>query len=271
MPFFDKYIFSKIKKRLFASLQVQKLILLKAHKEKRKRVYLFTSKGSLTLEGAIVTTIFMLVTLSVTGYLTMVDKQITTQIKINNTAVNMSKLKFYVQVAADISDYSDRVKKLKNQLVEDNEHIKETDEGDIDIIYSYRYRIPWIGKKIRITQRCLVKDWTGVDLTKEQEMVYITPNGKVYHITKECTHLSLNIRKTLWSQVSLERNSYGEKYSQCSLCVTNRLSENSKIFVTEDGTKYHASLTCSGLLRNIITVEKSKVKDMPECSRCSGK
>ena len=38
-----------------------------------------------------------------------------------------------------------------------------------------------------------------------------------------------------------------------------------------NGNKYHNSLMCSGLLRNIITVEKSKVKNMPPCSRCSGK
>ena len=83
MPFFPPVVHSEKHKKTKLgcdSLQVQKP---KKYKEKikkinvsqGKRVYLFTSKGSITLEAAIVITIFMLAILSVISYITVLNKQ----------------------------------------------------------------------------------------------------------------------------------------------------------------------------------------------------
>lgn len=272
MPFFLPVVHSDI---LFGcgSLQVQRPKTKKEKKIKKsqgKRVYLFTSNGSITMEAAIVTTIFMFVIFSVIGYLTLMNRQLAVQMKINNVAIAMSKMKFYEQAADKISDYSETLRKLKSNINLSGEKEQENDWDEIDIVHNFSYTIPWINKTIRLTERCLVKDWTGYDITKSQELVYITKNGRVYHTTKECSHLSLKIRKINYQQLSIERNNYGQKYSRCTICVKSEPTIDSNIFVTEDGTKYHNSLTCSGLLRNIITIEKSKVKNMLPCSRCSG-
>ena len=75
------------------------------------------------------------------------------------------------------------------------------------------------------------------------------------------------------------RISEGATHKEIIECLNKKLpalkklykTEKTPIFVTEDGTKYHSSLMCSGLIRNIITVEKSKVKDRAPCSRCATK
>lgn len=272
MPFFQPVVHSDILLGC-GSLRVQrpktKKKMEKTKKSQGKRVYLFTSNGSMTMEAAIVMMLFLLAILSVTGYLMLINKQLACQIKVNNMAVAMAKMKFYKREVNKITDYQQELKALKKELIQSDEEVEENESGEIDVVSGFVYVIPWIHKTIQITQRCLVKDWTGCDITKSQEIVYITKNGKVYHITKECSHLSLSIRKIYYKQLSTERNCYGEKYGRCAICVKTKLVTESDIFVTEDGNKYHNSLMCSGLLRNIITVEKSKVQDKAPCSRCS--
>ena len=41
-----------------------------------------------------------------------------------------------------------------------------------------------------------------------------------------------------------------------------------KVFIAEDGNRYHLSLTCSGIVRNIIATDKESVTNMPACSSC---
>lgn len=281
MPFFQPVVHSDIILGC-VSLRVQRPKTknkekIKTKRSLGKRAYLFTSQGSITVESTIVITVFVLAMLSIIGYLTMMNQQLAHQVKINNAAIAMSKVKFYEQVIKEIHGDNEQLKNLEEQAVQlqnqinlSGEQVKENDMGEIDIVYSFFYNVPWVNKKIQITERCFMKDWTGCDITKRQELVYITKNGGVYHSTKECSHLSLHIRKVNYMQLSIEKNCYGQKYTKCAICVNQKLSTGSEIFVTEDGTKYHSSLMCSGLLRNIITVEKSKVKDMPPCSRCAG-
>lgn len=281
MPFFQPVVHSDISSGC-VSLRVQrpktkKKENIKIKKSLGKRAYLFTSKGSITVEASIVIAVFALIMLSIIGYLTMMNQQLAHQVKINNAAIAMSKVKFYEQIIKEnrgdneqLKNIEEQTAQLQNQINLSGEQVNENDMGEIDIVYSFFYNVPWINKKIQITERCFMKDWTGYDITKQQELVYITKNGRVYHSTKECSHLSLHIRKVNYIQLSTEKNCYGQKYNRCAICVKQNLSTGSEIFVTEDGTKYHSSLMCSGLLRNIITVEKSKVKDMPPCSRCAG-
>lgn len=281
MPFFQPVVHSDILLGC-VSLRVQRPKTknkekIKIKKSHGKRVYLFTSKGSITVEAAIVITVFVLTVFSMIGYLTMMNKQLACQIRINNVATAISKMKFYETIIDEIhgnngktKDLKEEAEQLKNQINLSGEFIQENEWGEVNIAYSFFYKIPWINKKMQITERCFMKDWTGCDITRKQELVYITKTGRVYHLTKECSHLSIHIRKVNYMELTTEKNCYGEKYKKCAICVKQKPSLESDIFVTEDGTKYHNSLMCSGLTRNIITVEKDKVGNMLPCSRCTG-
>lgn len=200
MPFFHSVVHSDDLLGC-VSLRVQRPKTInkekKTEKSLGKRVYLFTSKGSITLEATIATVIFMMAVLSIIGYLTLMNQQLSHQLQINNLAVAMSKIKFYEYAMGNLTNKNKDLIKEKNQLVNEidleGKEVKETDAKEVDIVHSFFYTVPWINKKIQVTQRCLMKDWTGQDITKPQEFVYITKTGKVYHVTKECSHLSLNI------------------------------------------------------------------------------
>lgn len=241
MPFF-KSVYNLFIPLRCVSLQVQKS-KKKNNSLKRKRAYLFTSKGSVTIEATIALASFMFVVLVVLGFITMLNEQLSNHIENNNNALSLAKLKFY-------------------------KNIEDDDTGEIDIVKTYFVTIPYINKRIWIKQRSLLKDWTGIDITKNRNEVYITKNGRVYHTTRECSHLSFSIKKVLYDKLQTIKNCYGKKYSRCHLCVKSKVMYNSEVFVTEDGKRYHTSLMCSGLVRNIIVVDKSKVGEMPACSSC---
>lgn len=283
MPFFKDINMIKNSQKSCAHLQVQGQIYEKRPK-KRKRACSFTSTGSITIEAAIALTMFISLIVFVLSFVMMINTQFSVQMKMNNIALITAKSRFYIELADKVTDYNDYLNKLKNDIRENKDKLTRSDfwsgiknaqykeeatqDGKVDIILKYALKTSVFNKYISVQQRCIVKDWTGKDITKPQNIVYITQNGKVYHVTKECSHLSLTISKAVYSELNSLRNAYGEKYSRCSICVKSKLSDAEKIFITEDGNRYHSSLTCSGLTRNIISVDKDSVGTMPVCSSC---
>jgi len=121
------------------------------------------------------------------------------------------------------------------------------------------------------TARC--RKWTGYDVLtthteeKEEEYVYITDNGSVYHKNRECSHLKVSINVINKDELLFSRNDYGEKYHACEKCVHG--NSTGLLFVTGQGNKYHNSANCSGLKRSIRMVKLSDVNGMPGCSSCT--
>ena len=140
----------------------------------------------------------------------------------------------------------------------------------IDMVYTYDYKLPVLSKTITITQRAKVKDWTGTDMTKDYELVYITKYGNVYHSTKECSHLILYITGTEYGKVGEARKEQGEKYTPCEFCGNKKISDTTTVFITADGNRYHTNLQCSGITRNIIEIDIKEVDNRKPCSSCNG-
>lgn len=142
------------------------------------------------------------------------------------------------------------------------------ENGKVDLVVKYKIKIPLINKYLSISQRALVKDWTGTDITTTSEKVYITENGVVYHKSKNCSHLIVNISKTTVGQAENKNNTHRRKYSGCQYCVKKKLLSDEGVFITEDGNKYHTSLQCSGLTRRIVEKDISQVEGIRPCSEC---
>lgn len=115
------------------------------------------------------------------------------------------------------------------------------------------------------------RKWNGYDLKgssdtdKEEEYVYITENGSVYHRNRGCSHLNVSVRVVAAEDIGNDRNNNGEKYKPCEICGGNG---SGLVFVTPEGDRYHSKSDCSGLKRVIKIVKLSEVEGRAACSEC---
>lgn len=98
------------------------------------------------------------------------------------------------------------------------------------------------------------------------EYVYMAKNGTVFHKSRECSHIRLDIHNVTGKEIKVLRNDSGAKYKKCEYCHPSLSSEN--IYITSQGDRYHSALSCSGLRRTIIKVRISDIGSIKPCSRC---
>ena len=145
--------------------------------------------------------------------------------------------------------------------------------GDhIELVAKYKIKFPInffnIGI-ISLEQHGYHRKWTGKQLTStEDEYVYYTDTGEVYHLTSTCNYLDLSIHTANYSQIETLRNRSNHRYSACSCAVAN-ISANSTVYITDYGIRYHSNLHCSGLKRTIHMVRRSEVGNRRLCSKCA--
>lgn len=117
--------------------------------------------------------------------------------------------------------------------------------------------------------------WTGYVLGtgtegEEQEEIYvfITETGSVYHKNRGCSYLNPSVQNVSASALESLRNKGGGIYYACPLCGGKSVGES--CYITDYGTNYHTSITCSGLKRTIYEVKLSEVGGRGACSKCGG-
>ncbi len=150
--------------------------------------------------------------------------------------------------------------------------------GDIiDLIAVYQvqpaYAFMGFGE-FRAVNRCKMHAWTGYGIggedeaqeeQEDEETVYITETGTVYHKDTNCTHLSLSVQAVSYSAVDGMGNQYGRGYRLCELCVPET---NGTVYITDQGERFHTSISCSGLKRTITAIPISEAGGRRACSRC---
>lgn len=125
-----------------------------------------------------------------------------------------------------------------------------------------------------VTKRVVVRAWvgyTGETFQKDagEMLVYITPDGTVYHKNRDCSYLRLSIRQISYSSLRDERNQSGSRYVPCVYCI-RRGWVGGTVYITDHGTSYHSSMACRGLKRTIMAVPLSGAGGRKCCSRCGG-
>lgn len=119
---------------------------------------------------------------------------------------------------------------------------------------------------IKVTYR----KWTGYNICgeadgiNEEEYVYVAEYGTVYHKDRNCKHLSIQLKIVAAEELTSLRNNNMEKYSKCEIC---NAQGTGIFFVTDGGSRYHGSASCSGLKRTVRSVKLSEVA-LPPCSIC---
>ncbi len=122
-----------------------------------------------------------------------------------------------------------------------------------------------------IVSTCYMRAWTGYDAERaqseetEKRYVYLTENGSVYHISGNCTHLSLSIEMAAKAEVETLRNEDGGRYFPCEKCGG---SGSLIVYVAREGDRYHNTISCSGLKRTVRRIPITEVNGRPVCSRC---
>lgn len=147
----------------------------------------------------------------------------------------------------------------------------------IDLTADYRMRTPYdfLGfLSIPVTDAARVRAFTGYDNTgrgrddgrEKERIVYITETGTVYHSSLSCRHLKLNIMTTTIDRVKDRRANDGSKYYPCS-CA--RGISTGVVYITDDGNRYHGTLSCHALKRTIKSIPISKAGGRGPCRDCN--
>lgn len=153
-------------------------------------------------------------------------------------------------------------------------HSRILEDDCIDLVATYQVKpaISILGfGEFGMYSRMRTRAWTGYDNTQAklgldgERVVYITPNGEVYHMKKGCSYLRLSIRAVTKEEVLMLRNQNREIYDACKVC--DGASKNT-VFITDYGNCYHASLCCSGLQRTIEVIPISQVGIRTKCQKC---
>lgn len=163
---------------------------------------------------------------------------------------------------------SDGLNFLESELTED-------DCIDLKVTYQISSPVPVPGfPSFRMANRYYGRAWTGYEIAAAEEnsegiqnCVYITEYGEVYHESRQCRYLQVYIIETDAAEVWRLRNGNGERYTACWRCPQR---EGTRLFITPEGIRYHYTVECPALKRNIRTIDREQAQNQGyrPCSRC---
>lgn len=244
-------------------------------------------KASLTIEAALVLPVFLFGMITLISVFSVLRFNLAMESAITMTAMDIAKK---AAVEWDISD--DEIAESLKRILGDNCSSRAPVEGGIDSIdysgselnnreivkikVSYKANPPynpWNLFMPDFNESITVHTWIGYETGLDgyinenlEEYVYVTEYGTVYHRDRNCSHITLNIREVQYRNIATLRNSGGHRYYQCEQCRPDSSSRH--IYITEDGDRFHGSLSCSGLKRTIYVKKLSEIGNLRACSKC---
>lgn len=264
-----------------------------------QRVSLFNSlgwvKGSLTVEAAVVVTMFLFAMISLLYFCEIMRYSDLVESSLHQTAKAMAVKAYAAKyigdgdlgpiagsiggvalsqtyVAANVSKnlQASGIKTGKISYLRSS--IMNNDIIDLIAVEELKplYDICSIGT-FRIMDRARVHAFTGYDNTKteameaNEEIVYVTESGSVYHSSRNCSHLKVSVTTISAEALKTKRNKSGGKYYPCEYCPGTAAAN---YYITEYGDAYHTKANCQGLKRNVMAVPISKVSGKAACKTC---
>lgn len=221
------------------------------------------------------------------NYLNYVQKE-----KQNNEIINEKDININDTIVGSLSLHSVLIKNLGSEYAKEH-NIKGGNSGIKIICYSYDsstiqaaaeysvknpFDIFGIGY-IKVVQEFTYEVWLGEkyagDYGKDKDntdSVFITRTGTVYHKTRNCTALNIDVKMVDFSQINNYRNKNGSIYypcSKCKKCNDKNESNYEYVYVTDYGVRYHQDENCSEINRTIIEISRNKVTGMRACRLCA--
>lgn len=241
-------------------------------------------EGSMTAEAALVMTLFLLASYVLFSLFFLIEFQVELQFSLEKAAREAAILCLNEQEGRS------RIRAAVLEEMEDKTDLM--DFGGTDAVFSVYKKGEYLEAAVTYqagpvfhlfgslqgiwTQTCARRLWSGERYISgadseegEEESVYVTQNGSVYHRQRSCTYLTLSVRTAAFSELEELRSSDGSRYRPCGKCAGKGAAPG-LVYLTEDGTKYHGSRGCSGLCRWIIRIPFSEAGERLPCSRCGG-
>ena len=261
------------------------------------------NRGSLTIEAAIIIPFFFLAMLSVAALIQNIRAHSEIQSCITDAAMEeaiysyaieamgesknleigeklpdlgstlMTDTYAYYKVGKEFTlEKGQAVNVLSHDLQPTNYIFGSSDDEYINICLSY-YTHPLFNivgaKDSLMSNSVMAHKWTGygasVSNEDDERIVYIAEHGTVYHLSTTCSHINPSIKAVDAKEIDNERNQGGGIFKPCEKCKPQK---EGTLFITDYGEKYHSSLSCSGLKRNVRAVKLSEVSGMQCCKKC---
>ena len=254
--------------------------------QNRERASAFASKGSLTLEAAIIVPVFFFAMLCLAYLLEMMAIQTTMRNALYSvgkeaarhayTSKFLSSGELERKIVENIGE-----EKLKRSAVSGGANGIDCSKtknnwstGVMDLIVEYRVEIPVAMFRltpITCRESIRVKGWNGfVSSTGDalnSDTVYVTDTGIVYHRDSNCTYLDMSVQSVHVDAIDELRNQSGGKYYACESCGDNNTDKDIR-YITNYGTRYHTSLECKKIKRNVYAISVEETYGLGGCSKC---
>ena len=240
-----------------------------------ERASAFTSKGSITLEAAVVVPIFFFAMLCLAFLLEMMSVQTSMRNAVYSAGRELAISSRKVNVITEgemeqkIRTYMNGEREIDCSASNYNVHT-----GILNLCAEYEVEIPislFPIPPIVYQESIRIKLWNGYvpgwDESTDSQLVYMTETGLVYHSSPDCTYLDMSVLTVSKTEIEELRNASGARYYGCESCGDK--DENSNFFyITTYGTRYHTSLECKKIKRNVYTIPMDEVYGMGGCSKC---
>ena len=252
---------------------------------KTERTSAFASKGSLTIEAAIVVPIFFFTMLCLVALLEMVSIRMTVQGALHSVAKEYGQQAYVSSVLIPYGVEQRIVKQIGKDKLERSMIVNgvngfdcsgstsDDESAELELHVDYKLQVPVLLFRIPIVschEEVKTKGWTGY-LSKgtgneEGEVVYVAQHGTVYHKDMYCKFLNTSVRGIIAGTIGDARNNSGGKYYPCESC--KELEHFGFFYVSSYGDRYHTSLNCKKIKRNYYAIPLKDAEGLGGCSKC---
>lgn len=244
-------------------------------------------RGSLTIEASLIIPAFLFTMFMVLSVINLLRFHLNLQEAVHQEAKKLSMTAYCEGGNQEGSVRNGVLGRLDGKLIDkapvrggmsgiDFSGTRLNDREIIEINAVYESELPYDNLGLfdyRFSTKCVMHTFIGYEKGLgtetidhgEEEYVYVTETGTVYHRDRECSYLKLSIKETSKDSLKTLRNSSGHKYYPCEKCGKRT---GNTVYITSDGTCYHSSLHCSGLKRTVKCIPLSETGGRGPCSRC---
>ena len=217
-----------------------------------KRVCLFTSRGSVTVEAALSVSLFIIVMLFLESFVILINTQLSIQIHMNNIVRSTAKKVFYLQAINKLSEYNGNTKLFKEKVGEKYAQAGEQDNESEN--YS------------GLTKKLLT---SGYFLSELMSKIKLYENGNTstmhFNVSKSTAKdgiidmvLEYKVGVPLINTyIAICQRSRVKDWTGCDISISSDI-----VYITKSGTVYHSTKKCRHLTFNITKTNFNKLNDL---------